>query len=41
MTADKEGENSTFDRELETAEVIITTPYVPSPKQTMNRGLTI
>jgi formate dehydrogenase len=29
MTSDKEGENSTFDRELVDAEVIITTPYVP------------
>ncbi len=27
-TADKEGENSTFDKELVDAEVIITTPYV-------------
>ncbi|KAI9882937.1 MAG: hypothetical protein M1823_005308 [Watsoniomyces obsoletus] len=28
-TADKDDENSTFDRELETAEVIITTPFHP------------
>ena len=27
-TSDKEGENSTFDKELVDAEVIITTPYV-------------
>lgn len=27
-TADKDGENSTFDKELVDAEVIITTPYV-------------
>ena len=27
-TSDKEGENSTFDKELTDAEVIITTPYV-------------
>lgn len=27
-TSDKEGENSTFDRELVDAEIIITTPYV-------------
>lgn len=27
-TADKEGENSTFDKELVDAEIIITTPYV-------------
>lgn len=26
-TSDKEGENSTFDRELVDAEIIITTPY--------------
>jgi formate dehydrogenase len=31
-TSDKEGENSTFDKELVDAEIIITTPYVaPSP----------
>jgi formate dehydrogenase len=29
-TSDKEGENSTFDRELVDAEIIITTPYVCS-----------
>ena len=28
-TSDKEGENSTFDKELVDAEVIITTPYAP------------
>lgn len=27
-TSDKEGENSTFDKELVDAEIIITTPYV-------------
>lgn len=29
-TSDKEGENSTFDRELVDAEIIITTPYALS-----------
>lgn len=28
-TSDKDGENSTFDRELVDAEIIITTPYAP------------
>jgi hypothetical protein len=28
-TSDKEGENSTFDKELVDAEIIITTPYAP------------
>lgn len=28
-TSDKDSENSTFDKELVDAEVIITTPYVP------------
>lgn len=28
-TSDKEGENSTFDKELVDAEIIITTPYFP------------
>lgn len=30
-TSDKDGENSTFDRELVDAEVIITTPYDEAP----------
>jgi hypothetical protein len=30
-TSDKEGENSKFDQELVDAEIIITTPYAPSP----------
>jgi hypothetical protein len=30
-TSDKEGENSTFDKELVDAEIIITTPYVITP----------
>jgi hypothetical protein len=32
-TSDKEGENSTFDKELVDAEVIITTPYVTSSSE--------
>lgn len=28
-TSDKDGENSTFDRELVDAEIIVTTPYSP------------
>lgn len=32
-TSDKEGENSTFDKELVDAEVIITTPYVKRRSQ--------
>jgi formate dehydrogenase len=31
-TSDKEGENSTFDKELVDAEIIITTPYVEPPE---------
>jgi hypothetical protein len=31
-TSDKEGENSTFDKELVDAEIIITTPYVFRPR---------
>lgn len=31
-TSDKDSENSTFDKELVDAEVIITTPYVPWPR---------
>lgn len=30
-TSDKDGANSTFDRELVDAEIIITTPYVIHP----------
>lgn len=37
-TSDKEGENSTFDKELVDAEVIITTPYVKRRSQRQKKN---